>query len=73
MSGEIAGYKYVIPERPLCVRMPLRRTWSAWRPPLENMRDEDETAVYSHLFLGQEAALGKMRYPRESAYPWREA
>lgn len=32
--------------------------------------DEDETAVYSHLFLGQEAALGKADIRVESAYPW---
>ena len=35
--------------------------------------DEDETAVYSHLFLGQEAALGKADIRVESAYPWEEA
>lgn len=35
--------------------------------------DEDETAVYSHLFLGQEAALGKADIRVESATRGREA
>ena len=72
MSGEIFGYKHVIPERPgwyacaCCppnlVRMVTSLGKYAW--------DEDETAVYSHLFLGQEAALGKADIRVESAYPW---
>ena len=72
VSGEIFGYKHVIPERPgwyacaCCppnlVRMVTSLGKYAW--------DEDETAVYSHLFLGQEAALGKADIRVESAYPW---
>ena len=63
VSLEIFGYKHVIPERPgwyacaCCppnlVRMVTSPGKYAW--------DEDETAVCSHLFLGQEAALGKAR------------
>ena len=72
VSGKLYGYKHVLPERPgwyacaCCppnlVRMVTSLGKYAW--------DEDETAVYSHLFLGQEAALGKADIRVESAYPW---
>lgn len=61
VSGEIFGYKHVIPERPgwyacaCCppnlVRMVTSLGRYAW--------DEDDDVIYSHLFIGQEAGLKK--------------
>ena len=72
ISGKAVTHRAVLPTRPqwyacaCCppnlVRMVTSLGKSAW--------DEDETAVYSHLFLGQEAALGKADIRVESAYPW---
>ena len=69
VSGEIFGYKHVIPERPgwyacaCCppnlVRMVTSLGKYAW--------DEDETAVYSHLFLGRGARQGG--HPRGERIP----
>lgn len=72
VSGEVYGYRHVLPERPgwyacaCCppnlVRLVTSLAAYAW--------DEEEGAIYSHLFLGQEAALDKADIRVESTYPW---
>lgn len=73
VSGEIFGYKHVIPERPgwytcaCCppnlVRMVTSLGRYAW--------DEDDDVIYSHLFIGQEARLKKADIKVVSEYPWK--
>ncbi len=72
VSGEIFGYKHVIPERPgwyacaCCppnlVRMVTSLGKYTW--------DEDENTIYSHLFIGQEAKLKKADIKIVGNYPW---
>lgn len=72
VSGEIFGYKHVIPERPgwyacaCCppnlVRMVTSLGKYAW--------DEDDDTIYSHLFIGQEAKLDKADIRVSGIYPW---
>ena len=72
VSGEIFGYKHVIPQRPgwyacaCCppnlVRMVTSLGSYAW--------DEDDKTIYSHLFIGQEAKFDKADIKVESTYPW---
>lgn len=72
VSGEIYGYRHVLPERPgwyacaCCppnlVRLVTSLAKYAW--------DEEEKVIYSHLFLGQEASLDKADIRVESTYPW---
>ena len=73
VSGEIFGYKHVIPERPgwyacaCCppnlVRMVTSLGRYAW--------DEDDDVIYSHLFIGQKARLKKADIKVVSEYPWK--
>ena len=72
VSGEIFGYKHVIPERPgwyacaCCppnlVRLVTSLGTYAW--------SESETTLYSHLFLGQTADFEKAVVKVDSSYPW---
>ncbi|WP_455720157.1 glycoside hydrolase family 127 protein [Agathobacter sp.] len=72
VSGEIFGYKHVIPERPgwyacaCCppnlVRMVTSLGKYAW--------DEEDDTIYSHLFIGQEAKLDKADIRVSGIYPW---
>ena len=72
VSGEIFGYKHVLPQRPgwyacaCCppnlVRMVMSLGKYAW--------GESEDTVYSHLFVGGEAKLGLAQVEVESDYPW---
>lgn len=73
VSGEIFGYKHVIPQRPgwyacaCCppnlVRMVTSLGKYTW--------DEDEDTIYSHMFIGQEAKLNKADISVKSSYPWK--
>ena len=73
VSGEIFGYKHVIPQRPgwyacaCCppnlVRMVTSLGKYTW--------DEDENTIYSHMFVGQEAKLKKADISVKSSYPWK--
>ena len=73
VSGEIFGYKHVIPERPgwyACACCPpnlVRMVTSLGR----YARDEDDDVIYSHLFIGQEARLKKADIKVVSEYPWK--
>lgn len=72
VSGEIFGYKAVLPERPgwyscaCCppnlVRMITSLGKYAW--------SENETTLYSHLFVGQTASFKTVDICVESKYPW---
>ncbi len=72
VSGEIFGYKHVIPQRPgwyacaCCppnlVRMVTSIGKYAW--------DEEADTIYSHLFIGQEAKLDKADIRVSGIYPW---
>ena len=72
VSGEIFGYKHVIPQRPgwyacaCCppnlVRMVTSLGKYAW--------DEEDDTIYSHLFIGQEAKLDKADIRVSGIYPW---
>lgn len=72
VSGEIFGYKHVIPQRPgwyACACCPpnlVRMVTSLGK----YVWDEEEDTIYSHLFIGQEASLQKADIKVESAYPW---
>lgn len=72
ISGKVFGYEAVLPERPqwyTCACCPPnlvrmitslgRCSWSV-----------NDSAVYSHLFLGQEADLKLAKITVESQYPW---
>ncbi|MEY8329117.1 beta-L-arabinofuranosidase domain-containing protein [Lachnospiraceae bacterium 48-33] len=72
ISGKIFGYRHVLPSRPgwyecACCPTNLVRlitslgsyTWS-----------ESDTAIYSHLFIGQKASMRKADVIVESKYPW---
>lgn len=72
ISGKIFGYRHDLPKRPgwyecaCCptnlVRMVTSLGSWAW--------SENKSAIYSHLFMGQQAELEKARITVESAYPW---
>ena len=72
ISGELYGHRHVLPERPewyACACCPpnvVRLLTSlgkyAW--------DESEDAIYSHLFIGQNAELDKADFHVQSKYPW---
>lgn len=72
VSGKEFGYKAVLPERPgwyscaCCppnlVRMVTSLGRYAW--------SENETTLYSHLFVGQTASFKAMDVSVESRYPW---
>lgn len=72
ISGKIFGYRHDLPSRPgwyecaCCPTNLVRLVTSlgsyAW--------SESETAIYSHLYMGQEAKLNKADIFVESLYPW---
>ena len=72
ISGKVFGYRHVLPERPgwyecaCCptnlVRLMTSLSAYAW--------SEGKDTIYSHLFMGQEADLGKAKIQVESQYPW---
>ena len=72
VSGVLPGYKHVLPERPgwfgcaCCppnlVRLLTSLGQYAW--------GENESTIYSHLFIGQTAELKKATIAVESKYPW---
>lgn len=72
ISGKIFGYRHDLPERPgwyecaCCptnlVRMVTSLGSYAW--------SENETTIYSHLFIGQKANLVKAEIVVETEYPW---
>ncbi|MDD7389934.1 MAG: glycoside hydrolase family 127 protein [Lachnospiraceae bacterium] len=72
ISGKIFGYRHDLPERPgwyecaCCptnlVRMVTALGSYAW--------SENDTAVYSHLFMGQKADLKKAEIIVKTDYPW---
>lgn len=72
ISGKIFGYKHVLLERPgwyecaCCptnlVRMVASLGAYAW--------GENDTTIYSHLFIGQKAEFEKAEIVVESSYPW---
>lgn len=73
ISGKIFGYKHALPSRPgwyecACCPTNLVRLMASlgsygW--------SESDTAVYSHLFMGQKASLKKAEITVESQYPWK--
>ncbi len=72
ISGKLFGHRHVLPQRPgwyACACCPpnlVRLITSlgkyAW--------SENDTTIYSHLFLGQESNLEKAHIQVESRYPW---
>ena len=72
VSGEIFGYKHVIPERPgwyTCACCPpnvVRLLMSLGK----YLWSETEEGVYSHIPAGTEAHFDKMDVTVESNYPW---
>ena len=72
VSGEIFGYKHVIPERPgwyTCACCPpnvVRLLMSLGK----YLWSETEDGVYSHIPAGTEAHFDKMDVTVESNYPW---
>lgn len=72
ISGKVFGYKHALPERPgwyecaCCptnlVRMVTSLGSYAW--------SESDTAIFSHIFMGQKAELKKAEITVESRYPW---
>ncbi len=73
VSGEIFGYKHVIPQRPgwyACACCPpnlVRMVTSLGK----YIWDEDEDTIYSHMFIGQDAKLNKADISVKSSYPWK--
>ena len=73
VSGEIFGYKHVIPQRPgwytcaCCppnlVRMVTSLGKYTW--------DEDEDTIYSHILIGKEAKLNKTDISVKISYQWK--
>lgn len=72
VSGEVFGYKHVRTQRPgwyACACCPpnlVRLVTSLGR----YIWDETKEAIYSHMFIGQEADLDKASFYVESSYPW---
>ncbi len=72
ISGEILGYRHVRVQRPgwyACACCPpnlVRLITSLGK----YLWDETEDAIWSHLFVGQEAELNKADIKVESSYPW---
>lgn len=72
ISGKLYGHRHVLAQRPqwytcaCCppnvVRLLASLGKYGW--------DETEETIYSHLFIGQRAKLGKAEITVESAYPW---
>ena len=72
ISGELYGYKHVLPERPgwyacaCCppnlVRLVMSLGKYAW--------SESESTIYSHLFIGGQASFEKAQIQVKSSYPW---
>lgn len=72
VSGEVPGYKHVLPQRPgwyRCACCPpnlVRLITSMGR----YVWTETEDTIYSHMFVGQRAVLQKAEIEVESSYPW---
>ena len=72
ISGKLFGYKHVLPERPgwyacaCCppnlVRLVMSLGKYAW--------SESEDTIYSHLFIGGQAAFDKADIEVKTTYPW---
>lgn len=73
ISGKLYGHRHVLPQRPgwyacACCPPNLVRLMAslgkyAW--------SENESTIYSHLFIGQEARLKKADITIKSEYPWK--
>lgn len=75
ISGKVPGYKHVLAQRPgwyACACCPpnlVRLLMSLGK----YLWDETDSAIYSHMFAGQEADLRKARVQVDSEYPWNGA
>ncbi len=72
VAGRVSGYGHVLPRRPLwhscaCCPPNLARLIASLGGYLWS---EDESTVYSHLFIGSEARTRFGRVRLESRYPW---
>ena len=72
VSGIVPGYDHVLPQRPAwhacaCCPPNLARLIASLG---KYLWSEDETTVYSHLFIGSEAETRYGRIDLESGYPW---
>ena len=72
VSGIAPGYEHVLPQRPpwhacACCPPNLARLIASLG---KYLWSEDESTIYSHLFIGSEAETGHGRIRMESAYPW---
>ena len=72
VSGIVPGYDHVLPQRPAwhacaCCPPNLARLIASLG---KYLWSEDETTVYSHLFIGSEAETCYGRIDLESGYPW---
>lgn len=72
VSGVVPGYEHVLPQRPAwhacaCCPPNLARLIASLG---KYLWSEDETTVYSHLFIGSEAETRHGRISMTSGYPW---
>ena len=72
VSGVVPGYEHVLPQRPAwhacaCCPPNLARLIASLG---KYLWSEDESAVYSHLFIGSDAETRHGRISMTSAYPW---
>ena len=72
ISGVVPGYDHVLPQRPAwhacaCCPPNLARLIASLG---KYLWSEDETTVYSHLFIGSEADTRHGCISMESSYPW---
>ncbi len=72
VSGIVPGYEHVLPRRPAwhacaCCPPNLARLIASLG---KYLWSEEETTVYSHLFIGSEAETRHGRISMESGYPW---
>ena len=72
VSGTVPGYEHVLPQRPAwhacaCCPPNLARLIASLG---KYLWSEDESTVYSHLFIGSEAETRHGRISMTSAYPW---
>lgn len=72
VSGKLFGYRHSLPERPgwyacACCPTNLVRLITSLG---KYCFSESDTAIYSHLYIGQKAELGKADITLETGYPW---
>ena len=72
VSGKVSGYEHVLPQRPpwhdcACCPPNLARLIASLG---RYLWSEDEDTVYSHLWIGSEAATRFGRIRMEGGYPW---